>query len=143
MRYVVAIGNFLFHIELYYCNRLNLYFTSNFVDIIEVSNWVTGEIDTIFFFINFLSLTHVYPFFFSLISIFLSHHTCLPFFSYLNFSGYICLFRFIRCGMLTASFVHVSFFYWWKCWVEFVILKYSILSPTCESLCPKRDERKK
>ena len=109
-----------------------------------MSNWVTGEIDTIFFFfINFLSLTHVYPFFFSLISIFLSHHTCLPFFSYLNFSGYICLFRCIRCGMLTASFVNVSFFYWWRCWVEFVILKYSILSPTCESLYPKRDERKK
>ena len=79
-----------------------------------------------FFFINFLSLTHVYPFFF---------------FSYLNFSGYICLFRFIRCGMLIASFVHVLFFYWWKCWVEFVILKYSILSPTCESLSWERWEK--
>ena len=38
MRYVVVIGNHLFHIELYCCNRLNLYFTSNFVDVIEVSN---------------------------------------------------------------------------------------------------------
>ena len=99
---------------------------------------------TLFFFSLISSLSPMsIHFFFSLISIFLSHHTCLPFFSYLNFSGYICLFRCIRCGMLTASFVNVSFFYWWRCWVEFVILKYSILSPTCESLYPKRDERKK
>ena len=37
LRYAVAIGNLLFHIELYYYNRLNLYFTSNFVDLIEVN----------------------------------------------------------------------------------------------------------
>ena len=98
-----------------------------------------------FFFINFLSLTHVYPFFFfpSYLNISLSPHMSSFFFSHLNFSRYICLFRCIRCGMLTISFVRVSFFCWWRCWVEFVILKYSILSPTRESFCPKRDERKK
>ena len=53
LRYAVAIGNLLFHIELYYYNRLNLYFTINFVDVIEVSNCVArkfGKLALFFFF---------------------------------------------------------------------------------------------
>ena len=94
LRYVVTIGNFLFHIELYYCNRLNLYFTSNFVDIIEVSNWVTGEIDTIFFsLISSLPPMSIH-FFFSYLNISLSPHMSSFFFLsqffrvYLSFQVY-------------------------------------------------------
>ena len=79
LKYVVAIVNLLFHIKLFCCNRLNLYFTSNFVDVIKVSNWVAGKFGKfeLFFYINFLSLTHIYLFFFSS-QYFSFTHACLP-----------------------------------------------------------------
>ena len=129
MRYVVAIGNFLFHIELYYCNRLNTYFTSNFVDVIQVSNWVAGKFEklALFFFINFLSLTHVYPFF-SLISIFLSHHTCLPFFSHLNFPLSLTTSIFLFFSRLKInSHMPISLFLFL---FSFLILVSLFISPT-------------
>ena len=67
LRYVVVLCHLLFHIKLYCCDKLNLYFTSNFVDVIEVNNWVArkfGKFALFFFFISFLtflSLTHAYP----------------------------------------------------------------------------------
>ena len=118
MRYVVAIGNLLFHIELYCCNRLNLYFTSNFVDVIKVSNWVAGKFGKFaLFFIYLFPLSHpcLFLFFFSHLNISLSptrlfffssqfptfsHHIYLPIFSHLNFNYHPCL---------TLYFFHLSF----------------------------------
>ena len=118
LRYVVVLCHLLFHIKLYCCDKLNLYFTSNFVDVIEVNNWVArkfGKFALFFFFISFLtflSLTHAYPppplfflssqfpsfshkhlsssFFFSISNI--PHtHIYLPIFAHFNFSPSLSL----------------------------------------------------
>ena len=102
LKYIVAIANLLFHIKLYCCNRLNLYFTSNFVDVIEVSNWVAGKLGklTLFFFSLISSLSSMsIPFFFFSSQYFSFTHACLLFFfSHLNF----------LCFLTTSIFLFFS-----------------------------------
>ena len=112
MRYIVAIYNILFHIKLYCYNTLNLYFITNFVDVIEVSNWVAGKFGklALFFFINFLSLTHIYPFFFSSHYFSLTHTS--SFFFHLNFplSLTASIFLFFLISNLTITYAKLFFF---------------------------------
>ena len=137
MRYVVAIGNFLFHIELYYCNKLNFYFTSNFVDVIEVSNWVTGRFEKLTLFFSLIcSLSLMSILFFSLSSqyfsphmssLFLSsqfptfsHHIYLPIFSHLKINLQLPIYFFFRGATSTIflQYFHnkslVVSYYWFK-----------------------------
>ena len=130
MRYVVAIGNFLFHIELYYCNKLNLYFTSNFVDVIEVSNWVTGRFEKLTLFFSLISsLSLMSILFFSLSSqyfsphmssLFLSsqfptffHHIYLPIFSHLKINLQMPIYFFLE--VLRPQYFYNIFTtnHWW------------------------------
>ena len=111
MRYVVAIGNFLFHIELYYCNKLNLYFTSNFVDVIEVSNWVTGRFEKLTLFFSLISSLSPMSILFFFSSQYFSLTTRLPFFSHLNFplSLTTSIFLFFLNSKLTYKCLSIFF----------------------------------
>ena len=128
MRYIVAIYNILFHIKLYCYNTLNLYFITNFVDVIEVSNWVAGKFGklALFFFINFLSLTHIYPFFFSSHYFSLTHTS--SFFFHLNFplSLTASIFLFFLISNLTITYAKLFFFFFFSIFVSLFVSPNSI-----------------
>ena len=139
MRYVVVIGNFLFHIKLYYCNRLNLYFTSNFVNVMEVSNWVAGKFDKLALFFSLISsLSPMSILFFFFISIFLSHHTSSFFFSsqFPTFSHHIylpnkCLSLFF--SILVSLFISPTSISYFFSFLFFILISL-FLSPTFMSM---------